>query len=179
VTEFAIDTVLAPGAWTLDPAASTATFVAHQLGRAIPGSIPIRGASAVIGPDRDIRGAHVELDIAAISTGIEKRDLDLAKPRLLNTARFPTLSVEVAPAQWTGKGWDATGTIRVRGIEFPVGLAITVEALEISGAVRVQITAAFNRKPIGIKAPNLVIGRNIEVAVRASFTRDADLSRTQ
>ena len=49
-----------------------------------------------------------------------------------------------------------------------------VQAAETPGAVTVLITTAFSRKPIGIKAPNLVIGRNVEVAVRASFTRDAD-----
>jgi hypothetical protein len=63
----------------MDRVASTATFVAHQLGRAIPRNIPTREASAVIGPNRTIREAHIELDIATISIGIEKRDVDLAK----------------------------------------------------------------------------------------------------
>ena len=111
MTGHAANTLLAPGTWTLDPMASTATFVAHQLGRAIPGSIPIRSAYAEVGPRRSLRGAHVELDIASIRTGIEKRDLDLAKPRLLNTGQFPTLSVDIAPVEWTGKGWHASGKI--------------------------------------------------------------------
>ena len=89
--------MLATGIGVLDTEASTAGFVAHQLGHAIPGTIPIRKATADIGPDRDIRSAHIELDIAAIATGSNKRDLDLAKPRLLDTAQFPTLSVDIAP----------------------------------------------------------------------------------
>ena len=80
MTESTATTMLATGIWELNPAASTASFVAHQLGHAIPGTIPIRKATADIGPHHDIRSAHIELDIAAIATGIDKRDLDLAKP---------------------------------------------------------------------------------------------------
>jgi polyisoprenoid-binding protein YceI len=160
---------LAAGIWVLDAAASTAGFTAHQLGRAIPGTIPIRSATVDLGPDSDIRSAHIELDIAAIATGIAKRDLDLAKPRLLNTAEFPTLSIDVARAAWTGNGWSAKGTIGVRGVEFPVDLSITPEESEPVGVVRVHVTTAFSRKPIGMKVPSLVIGNHIDVSVRAVF----------
>lgn len=174
MTGSAANILLAPGKWTLDPKASTATFVAHQLGRAILGTIPIRSASAHIGPNRDIHSAHIELDIASISTSSEKRDTDLAKPSLLNTGQFPTLSVDIAPATWTGKGWQATGKIGVRGIELPVRLAITLDEVGTTQNARVLITTSFNRKPIRIKAPNFVIGKNIEVAVRATFKHETD-----
>jgi polyisoprenoid-binding protein YceI len=169
MTESASATILATGSWEVDPGGSTAGFVAHQLGHAIPGTIPIRSATVEIGPERDIRSAHIELDIAAIATGIAKRDLDLAKPRLLDTAHHPTLSVDVAPTPWTGNGWSARGTIGVRGIEFPVDLSITLENSEPDGVVRVLVTAAFSRKPIGMKVPAFVIGNHIEVSVHAVF----------
>jgi hypothetical protein len=74
---------------------------------------------------------------------------------------------------WTGTGWQANGTLGVRGIQFPVDLAITVEDTESTEIIGVLITTAFNRKPIGIRAPIFVIGRNIEVTVRATFSRVA------
>ena len=139
--------MLAAGIWNLDPSQSSATFVAHQLGRSIPGRIPIRSASADIGPERDICRAHSELDLGSTSTGIEKRDIDLAKPRLLNTGQFPALSVDVAPVGWTGTGWRANGKLGVRGTEFPVDLAITVEDTESTETVGVLITTAFKIRP--------------------------------
>jgi polyisoprenoid-binding protein YceI len=175
VTGSAANTILEPGTWTLDPATSTATFIAHQLGRAIPGSIPIRRASADIGLKREIRGSHIELNIAAISTGIEKRDFDLAKPRLLNTEEFPTLSVDIGLSQWASDGWHAKGIISVRGTKFPVDLVIAVEDAGASGIVQVLITTMFDRKPIGIRAPNFVIGKNIEVEVHAVFKHEGEL----
>jgi polyisoprenoid-binding protein YceI len=173
MTESASATILATGIWELDPGASAASFVAHQLGHAIPGTIPIRKATTDIGPNRDIRSAHIELDIAAIATGIDKRDLDLAKPRLLDTAQFPTLSVDVAPTPWTGSGWSAKGTIGVRGVEFPVDLSITLQDSEPDGVARVLVTTAFSRKPIGMKVPRFAIGKHIEVSVRAAFKHTA------
>jgi polyisoprenoid-binding protein YceI len=174
VTGSAASTLLEPGTWTLDPAMSTATFIAHQLGRAISGSIPIRRASADIGLKCEIRGAHIDLDIAVISTGIEKRDFDLAKPRLLNTEEFPTLSVEMGIAQLGSDGWHAQGIMSVRGIKFPVDLVIAVEDAGASGIVQVRITTVFDRKPIGIRAPNFVIGKNIEVEVHAVFKHEIE-----
>jgi polyisoprenoid-binding protein YceI len=162
-------TDLPAGIWTLDLAASSAGFTAHQLGRVIPGSIPLTTATVELGPDRDIRGAHIELDLSAIETGIAKRNIDLAKPRLLNTGQFPTLSVDIAPAPFDGEGWRSTATLGLRGVAFDIEVAIRLEAVGPDGSVRVSATSAFDRKPIGMKAPRIAIGRNVEVSVRATF----------
>lgn len=169
MTESTATTQLPAGVWALEAGSSTAGFTAHQLGHAVPGSIPISLGTVGVGPDRSIRSGHVELDLSAIATGNTKRDSDLAKPSLLDTGHFPTFSVDIAPATWTGDGWKSTATIGVRGVVFDIDVVIRLDAAEPNGVVRVVVTAAFDRKPIGMKAPRIAIGRNIEILVRATF----------
>lgn len=172
MTESTSATQLAAGLWSADPTASTAGFIAHQLGREIPGTIPIRCATAHVGPTGQILDAHMELDLSSIDTGITKRDFDLAKPRLLDTARFPTLTVDVRSTSGSGQSRRARATLGIRGIAFAVDLEITVGEPDPGGDVRVLVTTPFDRTPIGIKAPGFVISKRVDVAVTSTFRRN-------
>ena len=157
---------IAAGRWTIDTARSAARVTVSNFGfKRVTGTVPITDASVVVDTDGLPGAVRAELNLAAIDTGNQRRERDLAKPHLLNTARYPTMSFE-----GTGTVQRVTGTLTVRGVAVPLDLAVTVSQSP-DGTVTVHATTGFDRSPLGMKAPRLMIGGWIEVAISAVFGR--------
>ena len=156
------------GRWVLGTS-STAIFRVRNLGvKTVKGSVPICSAEVTVAGEAC--SVHAELDLSRIDTGNTRRDADLAKPKLLDTRRFPTMTFD-GSGPWASSGQQVlTGTFAAREHSIEVALSWTVER---STAQELLIRAAcgFDRLDLGIKAPSFMIGRRIDVELRVLFHR--------
>lgn len=160
---------VAVGRWELDPATSTARFVARGMGRSVPGSIPFLSARCDVDAGGVPRRATADLDLAAIDTGNVRRDRDLAKPGLLDIAAHPTMTVEVDDLSVTSDGWTAIAVVHARGTAAPVEVTVVPETAPSADDAAVRIRGRLDRRLLGIKAPRFAIGRWVDLDVTARF----------
>ena len=151
------------GTWTAEPG-NIAQFSVSNFGfRTVRGGVPIRRCDVQVEPDGRLRSAVAELDLAAIDTGNRRRDLDLAKPKLLDLQQFPLLVVDV------GAG-SRRGVLTAHGCSIPVDLDLTIGDLTAQ-YVSIRVSTAFDRADLGIKAPSVMIGRRVSVDFTVRFVR--------
>jgi polyisoprenoid-binding protein YceI len=163
---------LPAGIWQLDATASTAAFRIGNLGRTVHGKVPLLEGTLEVtdGKPSSVQGS---LDLSAIDTGHPKRDKDLRKPNLLDLDTHPTMtfaSRTITPIDINGHntGWHITGRLKIRNIAVPVTGDVTMSTTDDS--VTLTATARFDRKPLGIRAPRLLIGRFIDVTLNAKIS---------
>lgn len=131
--------------------------------------MPIVEAWVEVDPAGQPTRVCAQLDLARISTGNPRRDRDLRKPHLLDTARFPTMSfTAVSPVRASG-GWQIQGRLEAHGHAAGLTLTTTGERILGPGTLGVRATASFDRRALGITAPRILIGRLVTVTVEAAF----------
>ena len=156
---------LSTGRWTVDPAHSTATFRVGNLGRTVTGTVPVTEGTVVIdGQHSAITGS---LDLGAIETGNTRRDKDLRKPKFLDLDRYPTMTftadtITIAPA-----GWQVTGQLTARGTS--VRLAGNVDVSGEYTSATLTAHTRLDRRALGIRAPRIMIGHQIDITVTATI----------
>ena len=156
---------LAVGRWTVDPARSTAIFRVRSLGRTVTGTVPITEGTVVIdGQHSAITGS---LDLGAIDTGNARRDKDLRKPKFLDSDRYPAMTftadaITIAPA-----GWRVAGQLTTRGTS--VRLAGNVDVSGDYTAATLTAHTRLDRRALGIRAPRIMIGHQIDITVTATI----------
>lgn len=162
--------VVATGRWVVDPARSTATFsVANFVFRTVRGTVPvITGTVDVADGGRPTR-LRGELDLARIDTGNRRRDADLRKPSLLDLDASPLLTYEAEEFDVGPQGWSARGSLGARGTTCP--LTVLGVAAATGALLHLVGTAVVDRTALGIRAPSLVIGRQVSVVVDAWLDR--------
>lgn len=152
--------------WNVMITLSCASFAVRNFGvKTVTGQIPIQEAWVdVDGADRPI-AVHASLNMAAVSTGNARRDHDLAKPSLLDTARYGELVFTGGPGEPGDGCWLVPGTLSGHGSSVEVELAVTVQR---SGAeVAIRATTSFDRRDLGIRAARFMVGTRIAVTVDA------------
>jgi polyisoprenoid-binding protein YceI len=160
---------VATGRWVVDPARSTATFSVGNFGvRTVSGSVPVLAGVLEVADGRP-RRVSAELDLSAIDTGHARRDADLRKPALLDLDAHPVLTYEALDFEDGPQGWRALGLLGARGTTCPVAVlgvpAATGTSLHLVG------TTVVDRTALGIRAPRLLIGREVAVVVDAWLDR--------
>jgi polyisoprenoid-binding protein YceI len=158
---------LAAGRWIVDVAHSAATFRVRSLGRTVTGTVPIIEGTVDIGPDGLPSAITGSVDLGAIDTGNARRDSDLRKPRLLDLDHHPTMTLAAGTATVSPTGWSVTGRLSARGTS--VRLAGDVE---LSGQARSATLTGhirLDRCTLGIQAPRIMIGREIDITVTAAI----------
>lgn len=152
--------------WKVLGSLSCASFAVHNFGvRTVTGRVPITDAWAdVDGTGRPI-AVHAALDLAGIDTGNARRDLDLAKPRLLDTGRYPQLVFTGRAAEPDGERWQLPGTLTGHGTSTEI--VLVAQIVRRDGDVSVRTSTWFDRRELGITAPRFMIGRRIEVTIDA------------
>ncbi|WP_020420119.1 YceI family protein [Amycolatopsis sp. ATCC 39116] len=149
-------TAVRSGNWTVVAAGTTARFAVRNLGfNRVTGTIPVRGGS--------VQGMAVraELDLAGLETGHAKRDADLRKPSLLDSAARPVL-------RFTGTAVDAgrvDGALELRGAICPITLTVQPAPDDRPEAPHLIATGVLDRAPLRMRVPRFVIGRHIEITV--------------
>ena len=131
--------------------------------------MPIREATVVVAEGQQISAVRAGLHLPGIDTANAKRDKDLRGRRLLDTDQFPDLTFDATDVRATGDGWLLTGTLAAHGTTIPVTLNATLTAGPTNGQFTVRATAHFDRRDLGIRAPRLMIGRDVLVQIDAHF----------
>ena len=162
--------VVATGRWTVDPGRSTARFSVGNFGiRTVHGSVPVLAGSLEVDDGGRPRRLSAELDLSRVDTGNARRDADLRKPKLLDLDAHPLLRYEADDFELGPQGWRARGSLAARGTTCPVTVlgvpATTGSSLHLVG------TAVVDRTALGVRAPSLVIGREVAVVVDAWLDR--------
>lgn len=163
---------LAAGRWIVDVAHSTATFRVRSLGRTVTGTVPIIEGTFDIGPDGLPSAITGSLDLGAIDTGNARRDRDLRKPRLLDLDHHPTMTLAADMAAVLPAGWSVTGRLTARGTS--VRLAGDVELSGQDRSATLTGHTRLDRRTLGIRAPRIMIGSEIDITVTAAIHRITD-----
>ncbi len=157
-------TALRTGRWELTPARTSVGFAVRNFGVATGrGQIPVTAAWVDVDDAGRPAAVHAELDLTRIDTGNPRRDRDLRKPRLLDTAHHPTLTFEGIV-----DGMIVDGVL--------TGLAAARASLDVvsvtpseSGTVTAHATATLDRAALGVRAPRFLIGRRIAAVIDVTF----------
>jgi polyisoprenoid-binding protein YceI len=153
--------------WSVQHTLSCASFTVRNLGMlTVRGRVPITHASVVVDASGNPVQVRAELDLAGIHTGNSRRDCDLAKPKLLDLAKFPALTFSGGPGQATNDGWTVPGRLSAHGSTIEVTLHVVRDGDHIAA------TTSFDRTDLGIRAPRFMIGRRIAVRIDAVLAPD-------
>ena len=158
--------VVATGRWVVDPGRSSATFSVSNFGfRTVSGSVPVLGGDLEVADGGRPRRLAAELDLSSIATGSPRRDADLRKRSLLDLDTHPVLTYEADEFEVCPQGWRARGSLGARGTTCPV--AVLGVPAGTDGSLHLVGTAVVDRTALGIRAPRLLIGRQVSVVVDA------------
>nr|WP_255480675.1 YceI family protein [Quadrisphaera sp. RL12-1S] len=173
------------------PGASRAGFrVRDKLVTAVEGTMPVLGGTVTVDDGGAVVRAVVRVDATAVSTGNERRDRELGRPRFLSTGAHPVVEVRTtttaAIASSTGQddGQDDVSTghvhahavVLARGASAPVELTATLQPppAAVPHGVRVRVRGRLDRRPLGIAAPTVLVGRFLDLEADLVLEPDAD-----
>jgi polyisoprenoid-binding protein YceI len=160
------------GRWQHVSDLSRAGFTVLNLGfKIVKGTVPIIDAWVDVDPSGQPAAVRATLDLDAIDTGIAKRDADLRKPRLLDTANHPVMTFVGDRPRPVETGWQIPGRLEVRATADVTLEAQIVQGGEAgeAGEVSVRATVTVDRRRLGVTAPRLMIGRYVSVTIDAVF----------
>ncbi|WP_103347717.1 YceI family protein [Amycolatopsis sp. CA-128772] len=156
---------LRAGTWTVRGGRTTAAFEVRNFGfNRVRGTIPVRAGTVEV-TTAGVTAVHAELDLGALDTRNPRRDADLRKPSLLDSADRPELTFTATGVHRRDDGWEVAGELRLRGTSCP----LTLTAEPSAGGTRVRATGTFDRAPLGLRVPRAVIGRYIRIVVEAEL----------
>lgn len=159
------------GMWTVAGSRTRVTFTVRNFGRPVHGSVDCRGGELEVDEAGSPVRVSAELDLETLHTGNARRDADLRKPALLDIDRHPTMTWTADRFVREDEGrWAADGVLSVRGSSAPLRVRGDVD-IRPDGWVRVRASASIDRTAVGIRAPRILIGRAVDVAVDAWLSR--------
>ena len=165
----ALQAPVAAGTWLVSDSRTRVGFSVGNLGATVHGTVACRWGRVEIGEDGAPRRVRAEMDLDSLDTGIARRDSDLRKPRFLDIDRYPVMTWSADRFTRAGDGrWAAEGVLCVRGTSAPLTLVGAPEP--DGGGIRVQAAGELDRRAVGIRAPALVVGRTVRIAIDAWLT---------
>jgi polyisoprenoid-binding protein YceI len=152
---------LRAGTWTVRSGQTTAAFEVRNFGfNRVRGTIPVRSGSVEV-TGGEVTAVRADLDLGALDTENPRRDADLRKPNLLDSAARPAMTFVAGEIRRQGDGWEVTGELRLRGTSCPLTLTVT------PAGEGVRATGTLDRAPLGVRAPRPMIGRYVRIVVDA------------
>lgn len=154
----------APGCYVLDPARSTVTFTARELGVVrVRGRLgPICGRVQVGAPAEE-SAVTAEVAASGLTTGNARRDRDLLGPRFLHAEAHPVLRFSATRFDAALGAWTAPGRLQVRGISEPVRFWMEPARRRADGTVAVRVSGEVDRRHFGIRVPRALVGQRIRI----------------
>ncbi|MCR6487578.1 YceI family protein [Amycolatopsis sp. OK19-0408] len=154
---------LRTGTWTVLSGRTTAAFEVRNFGvNRVAGTIPVRAGGVEV-TGGEVTAVRAELDLGALDTKNPRRDADLRKPNLLDSGARPGMTFESTGVRREGDGWVVTGELRLRGTSCPLTLTVSRDGESV------RATGTFDRAPLGMRVPRVVIGRHVRITVDAGF----------
>ena len=149
MTGVVAEQTLQVGRWHLLHSRSCAGFAVRNFGlKTVRGTVPIQEAWVDVGGDARPGAVFAALDLTGIDTGHARRDADLRKPHLLDTARYPTLTFTGGAPQPAPDGWQVPGRLAGRAAADLVLAGRIVRAAP--GEVTVHATVTVDRRALGV-----------------------------
>lgn len=169
MTSTAFGTQLRNGQWDVVAGQTTASFTVRKLGLIrVHGTIEVDDGYVIIAGGQPVAAAAT-LQPASVSTGINKRDMDLGGKHFFATAEHPRMLVRIRDVRADDDGWSAAGTITVAGRPSPIELHVVRQPDVDAGTIRVLATGVLDRSTTLIGAPRLLVGRWVQIEVAATL----------
>lgn len=168
VAQAAAPAAAAAGNWTVQE--GSLVFAVQQMGARVEGSLPAWVAAITFDEASGTGKALVTIDTTRLTLGSVTDQA--AGPEFFDIATHPTavFSATIAPA---AAGYQATGTLTLRGVETPVALPFT---LTIDGDLATMAgTVTLDRRDFGMGASykdDKTVGFTVNVTVALTARRD-------
>ena len=167
----------AVGVWELDPAHTTAEFIARHILTKVRGRFEkVSGAITVADPPEDSH-VEVEIDAASIRTNTDDRDDHLRSADFLEVEKFPTLTFASTGLRHTGGNTFQDMTRQVTlDVEF-LGVSDTPFGTKVTGF---SATTEIDRHDWGvtwnvaIETGGWLVGRTVEIALEIEAIYQAE-----
>jgi polyisoprenoid-binding protein YceI len=157
------------GTWTLDPAASSVTFVAKSLW----GLVTVKGAFGTVSGDGTIAEdgtgtGTIIIDAASVDTKNGRRDKHLKSPDFLNAGTHPSITVSVLSAMRDGSTLNCDGLLEAAGFSTGVSFSATISEAS-DGSVVLATQLPVNFRELGITWNRSGINPVANTSVSATF----------
>ena len=114
--------------------------------------------------------AELEIDAAALSTGVTKRDDHLRSSDYLDVAKFPLATVKVANVKKAGdKAYTADATVNIHGVEKVWNIKFDVVG-STADSVTVKFSQPFSRVDFGVGGTTAEESAKPEVKIEGQLT---------
>jgi polyisoprenoid-binding protein YceI len=169
----------AAGTWTLDPAHTTATFIArHLMVTKVRGHFDRLSGEITVGENIEDSYVEVTLEANSIISGSEQRDEHLRSPDFLDVEKYPTLTFRSTEVKQTGPtSLKVTGDLTIRDQTRPVVLDVDFEGVERApwGATVAGFSARteINREDWGmtwnaaLETGGVVVSKKVQIEIEA------------
>jgi len=120
--------------YSVDAAKSTLEFGFVQAGAHNTGRFPKLAVNFNFDTDNPAAARlEVTVEVAALDTGDQERDDTLREPDLFNVAKFPQAHFAASQISKTAAGYDASGTLLLRGVSRPMHVPFTLRSVTEQG----------------------------------------------
>jgi polyisoprenoid-binding protein YceI len=120
--------------YSVDVAKSTLEFGFVQAGAQNKGRFPKLAVNFNFDADNLAASRlDVTVEVAALDTGDQERDDTLREPDLFNVAKFPQAHFAATQVTKTATGYDASGTLLLRGVTRPMHVPFTLRSATEQG----------------------------------------------
>ncbi|MEM6346288.1 MAG: YceI family protein [Bacteroidota bacterium] len=114
--------------YQLNSGSAAVTFEINNMGVAVDGSLSNPSGTVIFDPN-DLVGSSINtsVQVNTIDTGIEVRDKDLKKAEYFDVAKYPNISFVSSSITKNGSGYQAKGTLSIKGKSKEISIPFTVE----------------------------------------------------
>ena len=174
--------------WRIDPDHATAEFTAHHMMVTIVhGQFNGVSGTVLFDPARPSEtSARVEVDVAGIYTGVDRRDNHLRSPDFLDVGKYPLMVFESTKAEVVAaNNLKMTGGLTIHGFTRPVvfdveyaGPSKFIDEDKTYTTFGFHATSTINREDFGmvwnldIENGGFMVSRHIDITV--NFEADLD-----
>jgi polyisoprenoid-binding protein YceI len=177
--------------WNVDPSHTTIGFsVRHMMITNVRGEFQKVSGTAELDPKSPAGGKITgTVEVASIQTREEKRDAHLRSADFFDAEKHPTLTFTSSEITKKGSGYEAKGTITIRGITKPLVIQVdevTGEGKDPWGQTRIGVHAhaSLKRSDFGLtwnqalEAGGVLVGDEVKLSfelslVQASVAKEA------
>lgn len=172
-----------PGTFAIDPAHTTASFVArHLMVSKVRGSFGQVSGEIVVADDPLASGVTVHISAASIDTGVADRDAHLRGADFLDVERYPELTFRSLRLEELGGGqFHLVGELTIRDVTREVRLDVEFEGVARSPwgqeVVGFTATTEIDREDFGItwnqalETGGVLVGKKVKIEISAEAVR--------
>jgi polyisoprenoid-binding protein YceI len=166
--------------WQLDPRHSDAQFAVRHMGiSTVRGAFTkMSGTVQYNSTDRATSFIDVTIDAAAVDSRVAMRDDDLRSAKLLDVAKYPTITFKSKRVESAGEGkLKVTGTLTIHGATKEVALDLEGPSAPIkdpqgNSRMGASATTKINRRDFGVNGyPSLMVADDVFITIDVELVK--------